>query len=198
METKKPEGFNRLLFGSQAEYVKRIKPLFLISLMMFVFSTIFGFYLGENVSPRVFEGVLSNIPDPSETDFIGLLSAIAFNNITASFLFVILGFILGIPPLLFVAFNGFFVGWISYITAKERGILFVIATILPHGVIEIPTITFSAAMGMGLGYQLIHLLRKKEGLKEYILDSANLFIKRIVPFLILAALIETALIMFFS
>jgi uncharacterized membrane protein SpoIIM required for sporulation len=69
---------------------------------------------------------------------------------------------------------------------------------LPHGIIEIPTITFSAAMGMGLGYQLIHQLRKKGGIKEYLLDSANLFIKRIVPFLVIAAIIETYLIMVFT
>jgi stage II sporulation protein M len=165
---------------------------------MFSFSIFTGYYLGDNVNPNVFEGVLSNIPDPSETDFLGLLSAISINNITASLLFIISGLIIGIPPLLFIAFNGFFVGWIAYSVSREMGLIFVVATMLPHGIIEIPTITFSAAMGMGLGYQLIHQLRKKGGIKEYLLDSANLFIKRIVPFLVIAAIIETYLIMVLS
>jgi uncharacterized membrane protein SpoIIM required for sporulation len=69
---------------------------------------------------------------------------------------------------------------------------------LPHGIIEIPTITFSAAMGMGLGYQLIHQLRKRGSLKNYIVDSAKMFIKRIIPLLIIAAIIETVLIMYLS
>jgi stage II sporulation protein M len=196
LEIKKSVGFAGFLFGEQEEYVRRITPLFTLSLMMFIFSTIIGFYLGDNVDPRVFEGVLSNIPDPSETDFLGLLSAIVINNITASLIFVVSGLIIGVPPLLFMAFNGFFVGWIAYSASKELDLLLVVLTILPHGIIEIPTITFSAAMGMGLGYMLIHQLRKRGSLKNYIVDSTKMFIKRIIPLLIIAAIIETILIMY--
>jgi stage II sporulation protein M len=198
LENERPKSVFSFLFGAQADFVKRIIPLFMLNLLMFSFSIFTGFYLGDNVNPNVFEGVFSNIPDPSETDFLGLLSAISMNNITASLIFIISGLIIGIPPLLFIAFNGFFVGWIVYSVSREMGLGFVVATMLPHGIIEIPTITFSAAMGMGLGYQLIHQLRKKGGIKEYLLDSANLFIKRIVPFLLVAAIIETYLIMVFS
>lgn len=198
MENESPKSVIRFIFGAQADFVKRIMPLFLLNLLMFSFSIFIGFYLGDNVNPNVFEGVLSNIPDPSETDFLGLLSAISINNITASLLFIVSGLLVGFPPLLFIAFNGFFIGWIAYSISREMGLWFVAATILPHGIIEIPTITFSAAMGMGLGYQLIHQLRKKGGIKEYLLDSANLFIKRIVPFLLVAAIIETYLIMVLS
>lgn len=198
MENERPKSVFSFIFGAQADFVKRIIPLFVLNLLMFSFSIFTGFYLGDNVNPNVFEGVLSNIPDPSDTDFLGLLSAISINNITASLLFIISGLIIGIPPLLFIAFNGFFVGWIAYSVSREMGLGFVVATMLPHGIIEIPTITFSAAMGMGLGYQLIHQLRKKGGIKEYLLDSANLFIKRIVPFLLVAAIIETYLIMVFT
>jgi stage II sporulation protein M len=131
-------------------------PLFALSLIMFSISTIFGFYLGDNVNPVVFEGVISSFPDPGETNFIGLVSFFAINNITASLLFIISGLVLGIPPLLLIALNGFFIGWSVYTYAKDFGLWLVAALILPHGVIEIPAITFSAAMGMGLGYQLIH------------------------------------------
>jgi stage II sporulation protein M len=113
LEIKKSVGFTGFLFGEQEEYVRRITPLFALSLMMFLFSTIIGYYLGDSVDPSVFEGVLSNIPNPSETDFLGLLSAIIINNITASLIFVVSGLIIGVPPLLFMAFNGFFVGWIA-------------------------------------------------------------------------------------
>lgn len=198
MEFKKSVGFTGFLFGKQEEYVRRITPLFALSLIMFIFSTIIGFYLGDSVDPSVFEGILSNIPDPSETDFLGLLSAIVINNITASLVFIVSGLVIAVPPLLFMAFNGFFVGWIAYSASKELGLLLVALTILPHGIIEIPTITFSAAMGMGLGYQLIHQLRKRGSLKHYIVDSANMFIRRIIPLLIIAAIIETILIMYLS
>ena len=167
MENERSKGIFNFIFGAQADFVKRIIPLFMLNLLMFSFSIFTGFYLGDDVNPNVFEGVLSNIPDPSETDFLGLLSAISINNITASLLFIISGLIIGIPPLLFIAFNGFFVGWIAYSVSRETGLIFVVATMLPHGIIEIPTITFGAAMGMGLGYQLIHQLRKKGGIKKH-------------------------------
>jgi uncharacterized membrane protein SpoIIM required for sporulation len=53
-------------------------------------------------------------------------------------------------------------------------------------------------MGVGLGYQIINKLRRREGLQRYVVDSLNVFITRIVPMLIVAAIIETGLIVFFG
>ena len=71
-----------------------------------------------------------------------------------------------------------------------------LATILPHGVIEIPTIILCGAMGVGFGYQILHKLMRREGLQKYVVESLMVFIKRIIPLLVLAAGIETALIYF--
>jgi uncharacterized membrane protein SpoIIM required for sporulation len=49
-------------------------------------------------------------------------------------------------------------------------------------------------MGVGLGYSIIHRVMRREGLQEYMVESAKVFIKRIIPLLVLAAGIETALI----
>jgi stage II sporulation protein M len=73
----------------------------------------------------------------------------------------------------------------------------VFATILPHGIIEIPTILLSASMGVGLGYSLIHRLMRREGLQKYVSISVRIFILRIIPLLVFAAGIETALIYLF-
>lgn len=153
-----------------------------------------GYSLGDQVSPQSFEGVLSNIPDPTESSSIEMFTAILYNNVTASFIFMASGIFLGIPPLMFMAFNGFFVGYISFNAAQIQGLGFVFATILPHGVIEIPTIILCASMGVGLGYQIIHKLRRRDGIQKYVVESMKVFIKRIVPLLVLAAGIETVLI----
>jgi stage II sporulation protein M len=153
-----------------------------------------GYNLGEQVSPESFEGVLSNIPDPEESTSLEMFTAILYNNVIASLVFLVSGLFIGIPPLIFMAFNGFFIGYIAYNAAKVQGIVFVFATILPHGVIEIPTIILCAAMGVGLGYSIIHRVMRREGLQEYMVESAKVFIKRIIPLLVLAAGIETALI----
>jgi len=163
---------------------------------MFIFGTAMGYSMGDEIPASVFEGVLSNIPDPSEASDLELFSAILTNNVIASFIFVASGVLVGVPPLLFMALNGFFVGWISYSAASELGFGFVLLTLLPHGIIEVPAITLSAAMGVGLGYHIINKLRRGEGLQRYVMESLNVFITRIVPMLIVAALIETGLIIF--
>jgi stage II sporulation protein M len=118
--------------------------------------------------------------------------------VIACFIFLVSGVLVGVPPLMFIALNGFFVGWVSYSAASELGLGFVLMTLLPHGVIEIPAITLSVAMGVGLGYQIVNKLRRRDGLQRYVVDSLNVFITRIVPMLIVAAIIETGLITFFG
>ncbi len=165
--------------------------------IVFMFSIFAGYSLGDRVSIQSFEGVLSNIPDPTESSSFEMFTAILYNNVVASFLFVITGVFAGIPPLIFMAFNGFFIGFISWNAAQAQGILFVLATILPHGVIEIPSILLSASMGIGLGYQLIHKLMRRDGLQKYVTETLTVFVKRIIPLLVFAAGIETALIYLF-
>jgi stage II sporulation protein M len=150
--------------------------------------------LGDQISPKSFEGFLSNIPDPREASSIEMFTAIVYNNVVASFIFMASGILLGVPPLLFMAFNGFFVGYVAFNAAQIQGLGFVFATILPHGVFEIPAIILSSSIGVGLGYQIIHRLMKRDGIMDYIVNSIKVFIKRIIPILILAAGIETALI----
>jgi len=122
--------------------------------------------------------------------------AILYNNVLASFIFMASGLFIGIPPLMFMAFNGFFVGYVAFNAAQVQGLSFVFATLLPHGVVEIPTIVLCAAMGVGFGYKIIHKLMRRDGLGEYVVESIKVFIKRIIPLLVLAAGIETALIYF--
>ncbi len=165
--------------------------------IVFTFSLFTGYSLGDVTAPESFEDALSNIPDPREATFLEMFTAILSNNVIASFMFMATGVFAGIPPLIFMAFNGFFIGYISWNATQAQGILFVLTTLLPHGVIEIPAILLSASMGMGLGYQVLHRLWKRKGLVKYVSSSISLFIKRIIPMLVLAAVIETALIYFY-
>lgn len=168
----------------------------MITFFVFMFSIFMGYSLGDQIAPESFEGVLSNIPDPVESSSFEMFTAILYNNVIASLIFLVSGLFIGIPPLMFMAFNGFFVGYIAFNAAQVQGLGFVFATLLPHGVIEIPTINLCAAMGVGFGYAIIHRLMRRKGLQEYMVESAKVFIKRIIPLLVLAAGIETALIYF--
>ena len=185
-----------LFFQEHTDYIVRLGPVFALTFLVFMFSIFIGYSLGDQISPISFEGALSNIPDPSESSSFEMFTAIVYNNVLASFIFIVSGFLIGIPPLMFMAFNGLFVGYVSFNAAQVQGLGFVFATILPHGVIEIPAIILCSSMGVGFGYKIIHKLMRRDGLQEYAVESMKVFIKRIIPLLVLAAGIETALIYF--
>ncbi len=192
--SKENSGILKMFFQEHWDYISKLGSIFALTTVLFFFSIFMGYSLGDQISPQSFEGVLSNIPDPTSSTGLEMFTAILYNNILASFIFLVSGLIIGIPPLMFMAFNGFFVGYVSFNAAKTQGIWFVILTLLPHGVIEIPTILLCAAMGVGFGYKIIHKLNRRNGLQKYFAESIKVFIKRVVPLLVLAAGIETALI----
>ena len=73
-----------------------------------------------------------------------IMLAIFLNNAFVSLVSLVLGLALGILPILFVAFNGYLVGVISYIVAQQKGMLFISLALLPHGVVELPMVFLSA------------------------------------------------------
>jgi stage II sporulation protein M len=72
----------------------------------------------------------------------------------------------------------------------ERSLSFVLVGLIPHGIIEIPTLLLCSAMGMSLGYSLINRLRGRGSLRLELIKAMRLFITRILPLIVLAAVIE--------
>lgn len=183
-------GVFAFVFGRYADYVRGLRPLFLLCLGLFVFSVAMGFYLGDKVPGELLEDVIESFPDMETMSIPMLFLFILINNLIKSFLWMVLGIIFSAPPLFFTILNGFFIGWFSYSISLERGLMFTAAALVPHGVIEIPTILLSSAAGMGLGYQLINRLRGRGSFGVEVGKALRLFIWRIAPLLLLAAFIE--------
>ena len=118
---------------------------------------------------------------------------IVFNNVFKSFLWMVLGTLGGIPPLFFAVLNGFFLGNFSYSFSLEYSLAFTAAALIPHGIIEIPTILLSSAAGMALGYALINRFRGSGGLGQEFRRALRLFVTKIVPLLVISAVIEVTL-----
>jgi len=180
----------RFVFGKYADYVWSLSPLFLLCLLLFCFSLTMGFILGDGIPVDFLEEVLEAFPDFEQLSLPGLFLFILGNNLFKSFLWMVSGVLFSAPPLFFTVFNGFFIGWVSYTVGLEYGLTFTAAALLPHGVIEVPTILLSSAAGMSLGYQLLNRLRGRGSLRAELGKALRLFIWRIAPLLFLAALIE--------
>ena len=165
----------------------------MLCLFGFGFSMLAGYYLGDTISLELLEEVMGGLPDLAGFDILQIFFFIVFNNVTKSFLWMVLGVLGGLPPMFFAVLNGFFIGHFSYNVALDYSLGFIAAALIPHGVIEIPTILLSSAAGMGLGYAFINRLRGLGSLRAEFGKAFLLYITKIMPLLILAAVLEVTL-----
>lgn len=192
-ETRRPPFFIRLIFKNHANYVWDLRIPFIVCLSLFFTSLVCGFFLGSLLPTDIIEEVLGSIPEMKGWSLISILIYIIVNNIYKSFIWMLLGVALGILPLIFVTINGFFIGWVSYTTSLQRGFFFTAVALIPHGLVEIPAILLSMAAGLELGVRLIKSLRKQGSFKQGLRSALSLYVFRIVPLLVLAAIIEVTL-----
>lgn len=118
--------------------------------------------------------------------------AIFLNNAFLSLLFLVLGLALGVLPVLFIAFNGYIVGVIVYLIAQERGLLFILLGLLPHGILELPMVFLAAGIGLRLGHQVFSaLIGRPTQIKREFKEGLMFYFRWILPLLLVAAIIET-------
>ena len=186
-------GFLGFIFGRQSDYVRRLTPMFLICLAGFCFSLWAGFRMGDSISMQVLDAFMSALPNLENYDVIMFFLFIVTRNVFSIFMWMVLGVLGGFPPLFQVVLNGFFLGNISYSTSIDYSLAFTAAALIPHGIIEVPTFLLSSAAGMALGYALINRLRGRGSLRAEFGRATRLFVSKIVPLLIISAVIEVTL-----
>ena len=189
-EPVKRGGISGWFIGNYGPYLRKILPLFELCVFIFFFSLAMGYVLGDTIPGQALQDLMGSLPNPNSISLPALFAIIFANNSVKALLFMFGGVLAGIPPLVFVVLNGFVVGWVAWSLGSTQGLGFVVAGLTPHGVIEIPTILLSMAMGMSLGYELINRMRGKGNLGGEAKLAFGFFITRIVPLLLLAAAVE--------
>jgi stage II sporulation protein M len=117
---------------------------------------------------------------------------IFLNNALKSLAAILLGVSLGIIPLLFLAYNGYVLGAVAYLTGVEEGLSFVLLAIIPHGLIELPMIFLSVAIGVRIGLTTLARLRGQTvSVKQEITAGVAVFLRFVAPLLLVASVIET-------
>ncbi|MDD4163472.1 MAG: stage II sporulation protein M, partial [Methanothrix sp.] len=121
-----------------------------------------------------------------------IMMIIFLKNLLASAMAMLLGLGLGLVPLMVVTSNGFLLGIVGYEAVQKAGILFLAAGILPHGIIELPVVLVSIAIGFRLGYLLaLTLAKEKVDLSGETRKAMYFLWRYVAPLLFLAAAIET-------
>ncbi len=185
-------------FNLSFEYVKESKTYIYASILIFVVFLAIGFFVPategvENLIQQFIDELLNRTQDMG---FLELTGFIFLNNIQSSFLGMIYGILLGIFPVLAAAANGYLLGFVASESVLVGGI-FILWRIFPHGIFELPALFISLGLGIKLG-TFIFKEKKIETLKEYFINSLRAFVFVVIPLLVIAAVIEGALIIFFG
>lgn len=172
---------------------KELKP-YIWTITALFFGFILRGYLTANQYPeeseKIISGIIADFNFLEKINPFLLFIFIFLNNSIKTLLVILLGFLFGIAPLFFIIFNGFIIGIITAIIAKDSGIINVLAGTLPHGILEIPAAILASAYGLWLGVKFYNKLRKKDSFKKYFIFALKKYIKIIVPMLLGAAFIE--------
>ncbi|MBI2831311.1 MAG: stage II sporulation protein M [Chloroflexi bacterium] len=122
---------------------------------------------------------------------IGLFLFIFLNNSIKAFLAIIFGMFLGLPPLIFTIFNGLTIGAVVAAMKPVVGWAVLTAALAPHGVLEIPLLVLSTALGLMVGLETWKRLAGRESrVKAELRRGIKLYFKWILPGLLVAAAIE--------
>jgi stage II sporulation protein M len=121
-----------------------------------------------------------------------LVLVIFGNNLLTSFLAIVFGIFFGISPILVLVANGFILGNLSYHVYLDKGIYYVLAGLLPHGIFELSAVITSCALGIRLGAIFLNRLLEKPvpDLKQSFTKSLKIFLCLVIPMLLLASVIE--------
>lgn len=177
-----------------AAYVKSLRDYIFLTVVLFLASAILGFLAASNdpelaISQieefgNMFEWIL-NLSPPL------IMLAIFLNNLIASIVAMLLGVGFGIVPAIISILNGFMIGIVAYYAIEVEGVAFLVAAILPHGIIELPTVLICISVGFRLGHLLLLALMGRKVDLGGEMRSALSLLKWVVLLLLLAAMIET-------
>ena len=123
-----------------------------------------------------------------------LLLVIFLNNAFKALGVIIFGILLGLPPVLFIGINGYILGAVVSVVQSTKGLGYVVASLAPHGVIEIPILLLTTALGLAVGRESLKWLMGRRGqVKSQLSHSLKLYLRWILPGLAAAALIEVTI-----
>ncbi|MGB3943650.1 MAG: stage II sporulation protein M [Methanothrix sp.] len=175
-------------------YLRSIRPYIILSVSLFLAAAALGFVVSIS-HPDLAASTVGDVAEKLrwilELSPGKMMLAIFVNNLFASAMALLLGVGFGIVPFIVVVVNGLVVGLVVHQALLAAGPAFVIVAILPHGIIELPTVLVCIGVGFRLGHQMIKTLMGMEADLEGELRAALRLLRWVVLLLFIAAAIET-------
>ena len=182
-------------FMDDLDYLMNIKIYFLIITLVFIFSTAAGFLYSSmypESSMLSLEGVDEFFELIKDLPPLGIMMFIFLNNAIKSLIILMLGIGFGVIPLMFIVFNGYIIGVVVKIVSDEYGFTYVLLAIMPHGIIELPVVFISAAIGLKIGYEMFRSITGQPAdIKMEFSRGVRFYFYWVMPLLFVAAVVET-------
>ena len=176
------------------QYLYGLKRYILFSSYIFTVATLGGYIFAQNYpseTQMIIEEIKSMFVFDQEPTSSQLFFFIFENNVSKLFLLLPLGIFAGLLPLFSVFTNGFVLGIFAQIVSINESWIFFFLGIMPHGIIEIPVLVVSSAIGMKIGkVAVFRLFSKKVSLLKEFSKALKSFVLILVPLIFVAALIE--------
>jgi stage II sporulation protein M len=208
---KKIPGLNDFL-----GYVYDLRWYLLVIVIIFAVFAAIG-YTFAIMSPSYTDQTINEVKDQvgplKETSALGLMLGIFENNVIKCFAVTVGGLFIGLAPLAFTVANGIVIGIVVGATIGKTGLLYVLVGILPHGIIEMPMVFISAAIGLKLGFDALRLayrfiravigsfwgseiqwslfMKKLDNIWKDFKEGVLIFAFWVAPLLLVAAFMET-------
>ncbi len=164
---------------------------FSLATALFVGAVIVGTQAPPGASADMMEQLADVLGPLGTLHPLWILVIILLNNSLKALAVILLGVLLGLPPFFFVVFNGWAIGVVVAATGTTTGGAFVVAALAPHGIIELPLIWLSSAIGLLVGWESLRwLFRRPSRVKGQVRSGLNIYLRWILPGLILASIIE--------
>jgi stage II sporulation protein M len=181
-------------FKESWDFIKTKRNYIYFSAIIFLIFIIIGYFVSPS---ELLEAQLLKLLQELTLKFQGLnafqtIWALLSNNLTTSFFSLILGTIFGIFPLIGTVLNGYLIGYVANKVVAQEGVL-ILWRLFPHGIFELPAFLISSGLGISLGMNFF-----SGKFTEQFKSSMKAFFLIVLPLLLIAAIIEGALVSFFG
>lgn len=172
---------------------KRINliPYIILASVIFIGFTAAGFIIPGDTTTQVIEELQAAVELLESLSPIALMLVIFLNNVIKCLFVILMGIMIGLPPAIFICYNALMIGMLVAALGPELGYGIVVASLVPHGIIEIPVLVFSAALGLSIGAEVWKfIIRQKSQVKNQLKFSVFFYFRWLILALFIAAIIE--------
>ena len=178
-------------------FERTIRPYILVLTLIFAAS-----FLAGTMAPSAITRQMTEVFQAVVGNYRGLAGGMLFfnilvQNVMATIFVILSGAIVGIIPTFAVSSNGFGLGVLYRQAFEASGYSKAVLKLLPYGVFEIPALLIAASYGLWLGVTVVRRMRGRESapLRPRIEHAFRRYFAVVFPLLIVAAAIETTLIL---